>query len=72
MTGGVVSTTVTVFVQSAKLLLQSVTCHQKSMVSRQVLEVFVTALTSMMVKLVQHALKAVGGMGAQTEPHCTV
>src|SRR5437773_1199360 len=77
--GGVVSTTVTVWVQVAVLLQQSVACQIAVMTCEQgplgvpSAFTFVIVLSSVMVTLVQpHGILGVGGSKDQPEPHSTV
>jgi len=69
--GGMVSTTVTVCVQSVVLVQQSVACQVRLMICGQTPEV--ELLMTVIVTLVpQHASVAEGGSKVQAVPHCTV
>jgi hypothetical protein len=74
MTGGVVSTTLTKFVQSALFPQQSTAFQMAVMVSWHVPVLLVVTFASTMETLVpQHASKAVGGSSDHVVlPHCTV
>ena len=76
MTGGLVSVMVTISVQKAVLVQQSVACHVSVMISLHGIEPFVMELRSATVTFVpQHASKAGGGVGVHgvpigvTKPH---
>src|SRR5258707_3289837 len=67
-TGGLVSMMLTVSVQSAALLQQSVACHVRVMIWLQGMDPLVTALTSETITALQHASNAAGGTGVQPTP----
>ncbi len=72
MTGGVVSITLTKFVQCAALPQQSVACQTAVMVFEHSEVVLLERLTSTTETFEQQASKAVGGMSDHVLPHCTV
>ena len=72
MTGGVVSTTVTVWLQEALLEQQSVACHVRVITSEQALPLVVVLVTVMVTLVPQQTSEAEGASKLQAEPHSTV
>src|SRR5260370_42024051 len=72
MTGGVVSTTVTVWLHVALLEQQSVACHVRVIASEQAVPLVVVPVTVMVTLVPQPTSEAVGASKLQAEPHCTV
>src|SRR6266478_3995645 len=74
ITGGVVSTIVTVWAQVAEVLLQqSVACHLRVTIVKHLENTLVNVACMVMVTLVpQQASNAVGASNVQGVPHCTV
>ena len=73
MTGGVVSTMVTVWLHMIELLQQSMAFQVRVTLTGQIAAAFVIVLTMVMERLVpQQASMAVGGVKDQGVLHCTV
>src|SRR5260370_1392555 len=72
MTGGVVSTTVTVWLHVALLEQQSVACQVRVIASEQAAPLVVVPVTEMVTFVPQQTSEAEGASKLQAEPHWTV
>jgi hypothetical protein len=71
MTGGVVSTTVTVWLQEALLEQQSVACQVRVIASEHAVPLVIVPETTTVTLVPQHTSEAEGASKSQTDPHST-